>query len=276
MALKKFKPTTPSRRYMTVVDFSVLTPVKDQPKKPKSLFKGKSYTGGRNGHGRTTVFHQGGGHKRRYRFVDFSRDKLEVPAKVASLEYDPNRSAHLALLNYLDGDKRYIIAPLNLKVGDMVVASDKADIKPGNHLSLAFIPTGTLIHNMEMEPNKGGKLVRSAGNYAQLLAKEGEYCQVRMPSGEIRLISRRCRATIGQVSNPEHENVTMGKAGRNRWKGIRPTTRGVAMNPVDHPMGGGEGRASGGHPQSPWGQPAKGYKTRRNKRTSAFIVKRRR
>lgn len=275
MPVKTFKPVTPSRRYASVADFSVLTPAKKQPKKPKKLFQPLSKSGGRNVYGRLTAFRQGGGHKRKYRVIDFMRDKLEIPGKVASLEYDPNRSAYIALINYADGEKRYIVAPQNLKVGDSVIASDNADILPGNHLSLSAIPTGTLIHNLEILPGRGGKMARSAGNYAQLLAKEGEYCQVKMPSGEIRLLHRNCKASIGQVSNPEHENITLGKAGRARWFGKRPVVRGVAMNPVDHPMGGGEGKASGGHPQSPWGTPAKGYRTRKNKRTQAFIVKRR-
>jgi large subunit ribosomal protein L2 len=223
-----------------------------------------------------TVRHIGGGHKRKYRVVDFARDKREIPARVASIEYDPNRTAYIALLNYADGEKRYIIAPLNLSVGDAVLASESADIKPGNNLSLASIPVGTLIHNIETEPGKGGKLARSAGNFAQLMAKEGEYCQVKMPSGEIRLLHSRCRASIGQLSNTDHENISIGKAGRARWLGIRPTNRGVSMNPIDHPHGGGEGKSSGGgHPRTPWGVPTKGYKTRNNKRTDAFIVKRR-
>ncbi len=276
MPIKTFKPTTPSQRYKTVADFSVLTPKKDQPHKPRSLVKPLSKSGGRNVYGRMTVRHIGGGHKRKLRVIDFMRDKMEIPARVASVEYDPNRTAYIALLNYADGEKRYILAPLNLNVGDPVLASDKADIKPGNHLSLSYIPVGTLIHNIEIEPGKGGKLARSAGGYAQLMAKEGEYCQVKMPSGEMRLIHSRCRASIGQLSNTDHENITIGKAGRSRWLGIRPTNRGVSMNPIDHPMGGGEGKTSGGgHPRTPWGKPTKGYKTRNNKRTDAFIVKRR-
>jgi large subunit ribosomal protein L2 len=255
---------------------SVLTPKKDQPRKPRKLTVAKSRSGGRNNFGKMTVRHIGGGHKRKYRMIDFLRDKREIPAKVASLEYDPNRTAYIALLNYADGEKRYILAPLNLNVGDAVLASDKADIKPANNLSLSAIPVGTLIHNIESEPGKGGKLARSAGNYAQLMAKEGEYCQVKMPSGEMRLIHSRCKASIGQLSNTDHENITIGKAGRNRWLGIRPTNRGVSMNPIDHPHGGGEGKSSGGgHPRTPWGVPTKGYKTRNNKRTDAFIVKRR-
>jgi large subunit ribosomal protein L2 len=276
MAIKSFKPITPSLRYKNVADFSLLTPKKKQPKKPRKLLSSLTKTGGRNTFGKMTVRHIGGGHKRKYRVIDFLRDKREIPAQVASIEYDPNRSAYIALLQYADGEKRYILAPLNLNVGDKVIASDQADIKPGNNLALSAIPVGTLIHNIEGEPGKGGKVARSAGNFAQLMAKEGEYCQVKMPSGEIRLVHSRCRASIGQLSNPEHENIAIGKAGRNRWLGIRPTNRGVSMNPIDHPHGGGEGKSSGGgHPRTPWGVPTKGYKTRNNKRTNAFIVKRR-
>ncbi len=277
MAVKTFKPTTPSNRYKTVADFSILTPKKDQPKKPASLFADLRKSGGRNNYGKMTVRHVGGGHRRKYRVIDFLRDKREIPAKVASLEYDPNRTAYIALLNYADGEKRYILAPLGLKVGDPVVASDAADIKPANNLALSNIPVGTFIHNLEVEPGKGGKLSRSAGNFAQLMAKEGVYCQVKMPSGEVRLIHSRCRASIGQLSNTEHENIALGKAGRKRWLGVRPTNRGVSMNPIDHPHGGGEGKSSGGgHPRTPWGVPTKGFKTRNNKRTDAFILKRRR
>ncbi len=277
MAVKTFKPKTPSLRYKSVADFSVLTPKKKQPKKPRSLIQDLRKSGGRNVYGRITVRHTGGGHKRKYRVIDFMRDKRGIPAKVASLEYDPNRTTYIALLNYADGEKRYILAPLNLKVGDSVEASDTADIRPGNNLPLSAIPAATLIHNIEMEPGRGGKLARTAGSFAQLMAKEGEYCQVKMPSGEIRLLHKRCLASIGQLSNTDHENITIGKAGRSRWLGIRPTVRGVAMNPIDHPHGGGEGKASGGgHPRSPWGTPAKGYKTRNNKRTDGMIVKHRR
>jgi large subunit ribosomal protein L2 len=277
MAIKTFKPITPSLRYKTVADFSVLTPKKEQPRKPRKLVTSLTKTGGRNQFGKMTVRHIGGGHKRKYRMIDFKRDKREIPSVVASLEYDPNRTAYIALLNYADGEKRYILAPLNLNVGDKVLASDQADIKPGNNLSLSSIPVGTLIHNIEIEPGRGGKLARSAGGFAQLMAKEGEYCQVKMPSGEIRLVHSRCRASVGQLSNTEHENMTIGKAGRNRWLGVRPTNRGVSMNPIDHPHGGGEGKSSGGgHPRTPWGVPTKGYKTRNNKRTDAFIVKHRR
>jgi large subunit ribosomal protein L2 len=276
MAIKTFKPTTPSLRYKTVADFSILTPKKEQPSKPRKLTAPLTKSGGRNTFGKMTVRHIGGGHKRKYRVIDFRRDKREIPAKVASLEYDPNRTAYIALLNYADGEKRYIIAPLNLSVGDTVLASDSADIKPANNLSLSAIPVGTLIHNIEVEPGHGGKLARSAGNFAQLMAKESQYCQVKMPSGEIRLLHSNCRASIGQLSNTDHENMKIGKAGRARWLGIRPTNRGVSMNPIDHPHGGGEGKSSGGgHPRTPWGVPTKGYKTRNNKRTDAFIVKRR-
>ena len=275
MAVKAYNPITPARRYLTTADFSLLTPAKKQPKKPKKLTMALSKSGGRNAKGRITSFQRGGGHKRKYRVIDFARSKKDIPAKVVSIEYDPNRTTYIALLSYKDGEKRYILAPLNLNVGDTVLASDQADILPGNHLSLSAIPVGTLIHNIEVEPGKGGKLARSAGIFAQLMAKEGEYCHVKMPSGELRLLHSRCTASIGQLSNTDHENITIGKAGRSRWLGRRPVVRGVAMNPIDHPMGGGEGKASGGHPRSPWGQYAKGYKTRTNKRTSAFIVKRR-
>jgi large subunit ribosomal protein L2 len=277
MAIKSFKPITPSLRYKNVADFSVLTPKKKQPHRPKRLITPLSKTGGRNQFGKMTVRHIGGGHKRMYRVIDFKRDLMEIPAKVISLEYDPNRTAYIALLSYQNGEKRFILAPLNLKVGDTVTASDQADIKPGNNLALSAIPVGTLIHNLEVEPGRGGKLARSAGGFAQLMAKEGDYCQVKMPSGEIRLLHSRCRASIGQLSNTDHENMTIGKAGRNRWLGVRPTNRGVSMNPIDHPHGGGEGKSSGGgHPRTPWGVPTKGYKTRNNKRTDAFIVKHRR
>ncbi|MEK6704379.1 MAG: 50S ribosomal protein L2 [Bdellovibrionota bacterium] len=277
MAIKSFNPVTPSLRYKTVSNFSDLTPKKAQPKKPRKLIVSLGRTGGRNAFGRMTVRHIGGGHKRKYRVVDFLRDKRDIQARVASIEYDPYRTTYLALLHYADGEKRYILAALNMKVGDVVLAGESADIQPGNNLSLGAIPVGTLIHNIEMEPGRGGKLARSAGNYAQLMAKEGEYCQIKMPSGEMRLIHIRCRASIGQLSNTDHENITIGKAGRTRWLGIRPTNRGVSMNPIDHPHGGGEGKTSGGgHPRTPWGIPTKGYKTRNNKRTDAFIVKRRR
>ncbi len=273
MALKKFKPYTPSRRFMTVADFSVLT--KKEPE--KSLTESLHSTGGRNNLGRVTVRFRGGGHKRLYRIIDFKRNKDNIPAKVVSIEYDPNRSAWIALLVYTDGEKRYIIAPEGLKVGDTVMSGEDVDIVVGNALPLKSIPVGTLIHNVELKIGKGGQLCRSAGTYAQLLAKEGDYAHLRLPSGEVRLVHVNCRATIGQVSNQEHENIKLGKAGRSRWLGRRPHVRGVAMNPIDHPMGGGEGRSSGGRPScSPWGWPTKGYRTRKkNHRTDRYIVRRR-
>ena len=275
MAVKSFKPVTPTLRYKTVADFTVLTKKSELPSRPKSLTSSQNKSGGRNVHGRITVQQIGGGHKRQYRIVDFKRAKENIPAKVISIEYDPNRTAYLALIAYADGEKQFILAADGLKVGDSVLASDSADIKPSNNLKISLVPLATFIHNIEVEPGKGGKLARSAGSYAQLMAKEGEYCQVRMPSGEVRLIHSNCKVSIGQVSNLDHENVTIGKAGRTRWLGVRPTVRAVAKNPVDHPMGGGEGKSSGGrHPTTPWGKPTKGYKTRKNKRTDAFIVKR--
>lgn len=275
MALKTFRPITPTLRYKSSIDFSVLTPKKELPKRPKKLTQSLHRKAARNSEGRLTTYHQGGGHARRYRVIDFARDKMDIIGQVASIEYDPNRSCFLALINYADGEKRFILAPLNLNVGDQISSTDQADIKPGNCLTLSAIPPGTLIHNLECLPKGGGKLVRAAGQAAQLMAKDGDYCQVKMPSGEIRLFHRLCKATIGQLSNTDHENIVVGKAGRSRWLGIRPAVRGVAMNPVDHPMGGGEGKASGGHPRSRWGQYAKGFKTRTNKRTATFIVKRR-
>jgi large subunit ribosomal protein L2 len=273
MALKKYKPTSPARRYYTGYDFKVLTPGK---KPEKNLTEGQARTGGRNTHGRITSRFRGGGHKQRYRLIDWKRPKIGVPATVASIEYDPNRTARLALLHYVDGEKTYILAPDGLSVGDKVVASRNADIKPGNSMPLRHIPLGTMIHNIEMRKGKGAQLVRSAGSGASLMAKDGDYAQIRMPSGEVRMIHQDCQATIGQVSNIDHANVSIGKAGRTRWLGKRPHQRGVSMNPVEHPMGGGEGRTSGGrHPCSPWGQLAKGLKTRNNKRTDAMIVKRR-
>lgn len=271
MGLKKYNPTTPSLRYRAVIDYSELT--KKAPE--KHLTKSLKKTAGRNNSGRITCRHKGGGVKRKYRIVDFKRDKMDLPGKVTALEYDPNRSAFLALITYTDGEKRYILAPLNLKVGDAVISSESADIKPGNTLSIKNIPTGTLLHNIEMKPGKGGQIVRSAGSYAQLVAKDEKYCQMKLPSGEVRKISVDCKATIGQIGNTDHENVKIGSAGRARKMGRRPTVRGVVMNPVDHPMGGGEGRASGGIPRSPWGWCTKGLKTRKNKRTDKFIVKRR-
>jgi large subunit ribosomal protein L2 len=271
MAIKRYKPTSAGRRGMTSQDFGDIT-VGNQPE--KSLLDTAKKTGGRNTHGRITSRFRGGGHKQRYRIVDFKRDKTGVPAKVATIEYDPNRSARIALLHYADGDKRYILAPEKLNVGDTVVAANSADIKPGNCLPLRFIPPGTEIHNIELQIGKGGQLARSAGTSVQLMAKDGDWVTLRLPSGEMRKVHIDCRATIGHVGNAEHINVELGKAGRSRWLGKRPHNRGVTMNPIDHPMGGGEGRSSGGrHPCSPWGQPAKGYKTRHNKRTDKFIVR---
>ena len=275
MAVKSFKPTTPTLRFKTVADFSVLTKRSELPHRPKSLTNIRKKSGGRNVHGRITVQQIGGGHKQQYRLIDFKRAKENIPAKVISIEYDPNRTAYIALVCYVDGEKSFILAPDGLKVGDQVLASDQADIKPGNNLKLSSIPLATFIHNIEVTPGKGGRLARSAGTFGQLMSKDAEYCQVRMPSGEVRLLHSNCRASIGQISNLEHENVKIGKAGRSRWLGIRPTVRAVAKNPVDHPMGGGEGKSSGGrHPCTPWGKPTKGYKTRKNKRTDAFMVKR--
>lgn len=272
MGIRGYKPTSPGRRFQTVLTYDEVTA--DRPHKP--LTKGKQRIAGRNNRGRLTIWHRGGGHKRRYRMIDFRRDKFGVPGRVASIEYDPNRSANIALIQYVDGEKRYIIQPLGLKVGDSIVASPEADILVGNALPLRNIPVGTMIHNIELRPGKGGQMARSAGSVAQLMAKEGSYAQIKVPSGEIRKVHLDCYATVGQVGNMDHSNVKIGKAGRSRWLGRRPVVRGVAMNPIDHPMGGGEGKTSGGrHPVSPWGQPTKGYKTRRNKRTSAFILKRR-
>lgn len=272
MAIKSYKPTSAGRRHQTCSAFEEITTSKPE----KSLLATLKKSGGRNNLGRVTSRHIGGGHKQKYRIVDFRRDKIDIPAKVATIEYDPNRSARIALLQYVDGEKRYIIAPLDLKVGDTIVASATADIKPGNTLPLRAIPLGTIIHNVEMKIGKGGQLVRSAGTFAQLMSKEGKYAQVKLPSGEVRMVLQECTATIGQVGNIDHENVSIGKAGRSRWLGKRPKVRGVAMNPVDHPHGGGEGRTSGGrHPVTPWGIPTKGYKTRTNKTSSRFIVKRR-
>jgi large subunit ribosomal protein L2 len=272
MGIKRFKPYTPSRRFMTVSDFSEIT--KTEPE--KSLTVGFVRGTGRNNQGRITCRHKGGGHKRRYRIIDFKRNKIGVPAKVAAIEYDPNRSARIALLVYADGEKRYIIWPDGLKVGDTVVAGPEAEIKVGNALPLRNIPVGTIVHNVELKPGKGGQLARSAGSFAQIMGKVGDYAQLRLPSGELRLVHLDCMATVGQVGNLDHENIVIGKAGRSRWLGIRPTVRGTAMNPVDHPHGGGEGRTFGKHPVTPWGQPTKGYKTRRSKKYSdKFIIKRR-
>ncbi len=273
MPVKKFKPTSPGRRFVTVSDFSEITT--DQPE--KSLLEPLKSNAGRNNKGRVTVRHRGGGHKRQYRVIDFKRNKDGIPAKVATIEYDPNRTCRIALLNYADGEKRYILAPNGIKVGDTVESGPNADIKTGNALPLKNIPVGTIIHNIELKPLKGAQIVRSAGTAAQLMAKEGDYAHVRMPSGEVRLIHINCKATVGQVGNLEHENITVGKAGRSRWLGRRPTVRGVVMNPVDHPHGGGEGRSPvGRNPVTPWGKPALGARTRKKKKSSdKMIVKRR-
>ena len=274
MAIRKYKPTSPARRFMSVSAFEEIT--KTTPE--RSLLAKVSKSGGRNNVGRLTVRHHGGGNTRKYRIIDFKRNKEDIMARVASIEYDPNRTANIALLHYVDGEKRYILAPLGLNVGDMVCAGETADIKPGNALKIKNIPVGTLIHNIELTPGKGGQLVRSAGNAAQLMAKEETYAQVRLPSGEVRYILMECKATIGQVGNLDHENVSIGKAGRKRHMGVRPTVRGVVMNPCDHPHGGGEGKSPVGRPGpvTPWGKPALGYKTR-NKRNKndKYIVKRR-
>jgi len=272
MALISRKPTSPGRRFQTTTDFAEIT--RSEPE--KSLVRPLKKSGGRNCHGRITCRYRGGGHKRRYRLIDFKRNKLEVPAKVATIEYDPNRTTRIALLHYVDGEKRYILAPQDLRVGDTVVSSATADIKPGNTLPLLNIPNGTLVHNVEMKPGKGGQLARAAGSAAQLMAKEGRQAHLKLPSGEVRMVPVECRATIGQLSNVEQENVCLGKAGRKRWEGKRPHVRGVVMNPVDHPMGGGEGKSSGGrHPCTPWGVPTKGYKTRKPKASDRYIVKHR-
>ncbi|MCS7056079.1 MAG: 50S ribosomal protein L2 [Thermoflexales bacterium] len=273
MPVKTYKPTTPSRRGMTVSDFAEITT--DRPE--KSLLTDLRRSGGRNVRGKVTTRHRGGGAKRAYRIIDFKRNKIGVPARVATIEYDPNRSARIALLYYADGEKRYILAPIGLQVGDEVVSGPEAEIRPGNALPLANIPLGTVVHNVELRPGKGGQLVRSAGAGAQVLAKEGDYATLRMPSGEVRMVLQTCMATIGQVGNVDHSNVKLGKAGRKRWLGIRPTVRGSAMSPRDHPHGGGEGRSPIGKdaPRTPWGKKALGVKTRRNKRTNHLIVRRR-
>lgn len=273
MALKSFKPTTPSRRFITQLDFAELT--KTRPE--KRLIESKPSTGGRNSNGRITSRFRGGGHKRKYRLIDFHRSKRNLEGTVKTLEYDPNRSARIALVCYKDGEKRYILAPVGLEIGATVIAADTADIKPGNSLPLLRIPPGTNVHNIEVRPGAGGKIARSAGSMAQLAGFEGNYAQLKMPSGEIRRVSQNCWATVGQVGNLDHENIVYGKAGRMRWLGFRPHNRGVSMNPVDHPLGGGEGKSSGGrHPVTPWGKPTKGKKTRNCKRTDAFIIRRRR
>jgi len=272
MPVIKYAPTTPSRRFMTFLrDFELSNKGPE-----KSLIEPLKKTGGRNNLGRVTLRHRGGGHKRKYRIIDFKRRKIGVPGKVIAIEYDPNRSARIALLQYADGEKRYILCPLGLKPGDTVLSDDLTDVKPGNVMPLKNIPLGTVVHNVELKPGKGGQMVRSAGAGAQVVAKEGKYVQLRLPSSEVRMFLDTCRATIGQVGNLEHENISYGKAGRTRWHGRRPRVRGVAMNPVDHPMGGGEGKSSGGrHPCSPWGWPTKGYKTRRKKTSDRLIVRRR-
>ncbi len=273
MAVKVYKPITPSLRNMTGYTFEEIT--KSKPE--RSLIVFRQSHGGRNSYGRVTVRHQGGGTKQYIRLVDYKRNKLSIPGKVAAIEYDPNRTARLALIVYADGEKRYIVAPLGLKVGDSILSGPQAEIRTGNSLPIANIPVGTLVHNVELKPGKGGQLVRSAGSAAQLLAKEGDYAQIRLPSGEVRLVAQVCYATIGQVGNVDHSNIKLGKAGRKRHLGIRPTVRGTAMSPRDHPHGGGEGRQPAGmpSPKSPWGRPTRGYKTRRNKVSDKFIVRRR-
>ncbi|MCL5985315.1 MAG: 50S ribosomal protein L2 [Actinobacteria bacterium] len=273
MAIKKYNPTSPGRRFATVSAFDDIT--RDRPE--KSLTSELRKKAGRNVHGRVTMRHLGGGHKRKYRLIDFKRRKDEIPAKVAAIEYDPNRSCRVALLHYIDGEKRYILAPKDLRVGNEVISGEKVDVKPGNCMPLKNIPTGTFIHNVELYEGRGGQLARSAGSSVQLLAKEDKFAQLRLTSGEVRMVSVNCRASIGQVGNEEHEIISLGKAGRSRLLGIRPSVRGVAMNPHDHPLGGGEGKSSGGrHPCSPWGMPAKGYRTRKkNKPSNRLIIRRR-
>jgi large subunit ribosomal protein L2 len=272
MPIRSYKPTSPGRRFQTVQTFDEITA--HEPYKP--LTEPLKKSGGRNNTGEVTLWWRGGGHKRTYRIIDFKRDKRGIPAKVSTIEYDPNRSARIALLTYADGEKRYILQPNGLKVGDTIVAGENVDILPGNALPVKNIPLGTMVHNVELKPGKGGQLARSAGSAVQIVAKEGDYATVKLPSSEVRRVNMDCMATIGQVGNLDHENVSVGKAGRTRWMGRRPHVRGVAMNPVDHPLGGGEGKTSGGrHPVSPWGQPTKGYKTRNNKSTDRFIVTRR-
>lgn len=272
MPMKVYNPTSPGRRAQTTLSFEELTVSKPH----KKLLLPNKKKGGRNCYGRITCWQRAGGNKRMYRIIDFKRDKRDIPARVATVEYDPNRSANIALLHYADGEKRYILAPLDLAVGDTVIAGENADIRPGNALPLRNIPLGTIIHNIELRPGKGGQMARSAGGYGQLVAKEDQYVHVKLPSGEIRLVHEKCIATIGQIGNVDYVNVSLGKAGKSRWLGRRPSVRGVAMNPVDHPMGGGEGKSSGGrHPVTPWGISTKGFKTRKNKRSNKYIVKRR-
>jgi large subunit ribosomal protein L2 len=274
MGLKSYKPTSPGRRLMTVADFTEITKSKPEKKLTRPIQR----TGGRNSHGHITTRHQGGGHKRRYRLIDWRREKDGVPAKVAAIEYDPNRTARIALLHYKDGEKRYILAPIGVSVGDTLVSGESVDIRPGNALPIHSIPLGTVVHGVEVQPGSGAKMIRSAGSFGQLMAKEGPYAQIRLPSGEVRMVLQDCKATIGQLSNIESASVRVGKAGKSRWLGIRPTVRGLAMNPVDHPHGGGEGKSGQGnpHPVSPWGQKTKGLKTRNNRRTDKYIVTRRR
>jgi large subunit ribosomal protein L2 len=273
MGVKKFKPVTPSSRFRTVQDRAELTASEPE----RSLVESMSKSGGRNNHGHITLRRRGGGHKRRYRKIDFKRDKHGVPGKVATIEYDPNRSANIALIHYADGEKRYILAPSGLSVGDRIEAGPGADVKPGNALPLSSIPLGTTVHNVELKPGKGGQMARAAGAGVQLVAREGRFCLLRLPSTEVRRVHADCQATIGQVGNLEHENLSLGKAGASRWRGRRPKVRGVAMNPIDHPLGGGEGKSSGGrHPVTPWGKPTKGYKTRKKQKASSkYIVRRR-
>ena len=268
MAIRSYKPTSPGRRFVTSSDFKELTAKRPE----KKLTEGKKRSSGRNSEGHITSRHRGRGHKRLYRIIDFKREKLDVPARVATIEYDPNRTANIALLHYADGEKRYILAPIGLLVGDTVVAGTKVDVRPANAMPIGNIPLGTLVHNVELKPGKGGQMVRSAGTSAQIMAKEGKYTTLRMPSGEMRMVLSSCMATIGQVGNSEHSNLSLGKAGRNRWLGVRPQTRGTAMNPVDHPHGGGEGRNKGRHPVSPWGWPTKGAKTRSKKAASNRLI----
>ena len=272
MGIKKFNPTSPGRRFMAISDNQEVTTTTPD----KSLTTGKKRSSGRNQHGRITVRRRGGGHKRKLRIIDYKREKIGVPGKVESIEYDPNRSAHIALVSYKDGERRYIIAPKGVSVGDEIISSAHADIRPGNTMRLKYIPLGTVVHNVELRPNKGAQLARSAGTGIQLLAKEGDYATLRLPSGEIRKVRLECRATVGNVGNTDHSNTSSGKAGRTRWQGHRPKVRGVAMNPVDHPLGGGEGRSSGGrHPCTPWGVHTKGKRTRRNKKSDKYIITRR-
>jgi large subunit ribosomal protein L2 len=269
MAVKKFKPMTPSLRFRTVPSFDEITSICPE----KSLLRPLKKKGGRNNKGRVTARHRGGGHKRHYRIIDFRRNKYDIPARVASIEYDPNRSAYIALLHYVDGEKRYILAPDGLKVDEIILSGEKAEIRTGNALPVGSMPLGTFLHNIEFFPGKGGQIARSAGTYVQLVAKEGLFAHLKMPSGEVRLVKQTCYGTIGQVGNPDHKNITWGKAGARRWRGLRPKVRGVAMNPVDHPMGGGEGRSSGGrHPCTPWGKKTKGLKTRSKRKSNKYIV----